>query len=333
MLYYFYKLRASLAAREQALITEMSQLHKAKSFTLTEQCDLLRTFQACLLSAVDRAVTAIQSAGDVQLLVVKSDIATTLEAMESQQPVLHPQADAALEFVVDDKRLLGELAKAGNVTDKSTYASTTSVFGSGLEKAYPGHESSFVITARDRQGNPCAVGGDPFVVELQRNKGEKVEVKLVDRRNGTYSATYVLPEDSTGELQLSVLLHGIQIQGSPFRVQTGVLCFIGFAQWFQNGQPYDEQWRLMDEACVALPKAPPGSRAGTWREYVEGKIKGLPEFAPRNFVFFTGPGSEGSKFEHAYCMKGVAPNRPLDGTFSHDNLFQNSGIAICVAYL
>ena len=89
----------------------------------------------------------------------------------------------------------------------------------------------------------------------------------------------------------------------------------------------------MDEACAALPKAPLGSRAGTWREYVEGKIKGLPKFAPGMFVLFPGPGSEGSKFAHPHSMKGVAPNGPLDGTFSHDNLFRNSGIAICVAYL
>ncbi|CAH3025396.1 unnamed protein product [Porites evermanni] len=63
---FFEELRASLDAREQALVTKLSQIHKAKSFILTEQCDLLRTFEACLLSAVDRAVTAIQSAGDVQ---------------------------------------------------------------------------------------------------------------------------------------------------------------------------------------------------------------------------------------------------------------------------
>lgn len=69
---------------------ELGQLHKAKSITVTEQCDLLRTFQACLLSAVDRAVTAIQSAGDVPVLFAESDIATTLRAVESQVSVLEP---------------------------------------------------------------------------------------------------------------------------------------------------------------------------------------------------------------------------------------------------
>lgn len=298
-----------------------------------EQCDLLRTFQACVLSAVDRAVTAIQSAGDVQLLVFKSDIATTLVAMESQPPILEPQGDAELEFAVDGKRLLGELAEAGNVTDKPTCANTTSASGSGMEKAYPGKEASFIITARDRQGNPRAVGSDPFVVELHTDKGEKVEVKLADRRNGTYSATYTPPMDIKGELQLSVLLRGSHIQGSPYRVQTfSVVYYIGAAKWVQDRQPYHEQWRLMDEACAALPGAPPGSRAATYQEYVEGSIKGLPKVAgDSQYIVFTGPGSEGVQ-DGRHCMKGVSPGKPLDGTFSINNLYSSERWAICVAF-
>ena len=297
-----------------------------------EQCDLLRTFQACLLSAADRAVTAIQSAGDVQLLVSKSDIATTLVAMESQPPILEPQGDAELEFAVDGKRLLGELAEAGNVTDKPTCANTTSASGSGIEKAYPGKEASFIITARDRQRNPRAVGSDPFVVELHTDKGEKVEVKLADRRNGTYSAIYTPPMDIKGELQLSVLLRGSHIQGSPYRVQTSLVHYIGMAKWVQNMQPYHEQWRLMDEACAALPGAPPGSRAATCQEYVEGNIKGLPKVAgDSQYIVFTGPGSEGVK-DGRNCMKGVSPGKPLDGTFSINNLYFSERWAICVAF-
>ena len=271
--------------REQALVTKLSQIHKAKSFILAEQYDLLRTFEACLLSAVDRAVTAIQSAGDVQLLVAKSDIATTLVAMESQPPVLDPQGNSALEFSVDSKRLLDVLSEAGNVTDDYTCANSTSTFGAGIETASPGQDASFIITARDCQGTERAVGGDLFEVELQGEKGEKVEVKLVDRTDGTYSATYTLPVDFKDELQLSILFRGVHIQGSPYRVHTTALHFIGFVQWYQYNQPYHEQWRLTDEACAALPGAPPGSRAATWQEYEEGKIEGLPKHASGDVLF------------------------------------------------
>ena len=283
------------------------------------------------MSAVDRAVTAIQSAGDVQLLVAKSDIATTLMAMESQPPVLDPQANSALEFSVDGKRLLDVLYEAGNVADEYTCANTTSAFGVGIENASPGQDASFTITARDRQGTERTVGGDLFEVELQGEEGEKVEVKLVDRRDGTYSATYTPPADIKGDLQLSILLHGTHIQGSPYRVHTFALRYVGFATWSQLKQPYQEQWRLMDEACAAFPGAPPGCRAATWQEYVEGRIKDLPKVVPANsYVIFTGPGSEGQK-DTSHCMKAVGPKNPLDGSFSIDHAHSGDRLAVCVA--
>ena len=266
------------------------------------------------MSAVDRAVTAIQSAGDVELLVAKSDIATTLMAMESQPPFLDLQGNSALQFSVDSKRLLDVLSEAGNVTDDYTCANTTSAFGAGIETASPGQDASFIITVRDCQGTERAVGGDLFEVELQGEKGEKVEVKLVDRTDGTYSATYTLPVDFKDELQLSVLFRGIHIQGSPYRVNTTALHFIGFVQWYQHNQPYHKQWRLMDEACAALPGAPPDSRAATWQEYVEGKLEGLPEHASGD-VLFTGPGNEGP-FSVFNVMKAVTHGMPLNGTFT-----------------
>ena len=267
----------------------------------------------------------------MQLLVAKSDIATTLMAMESQPPVLDPQGNSALEFFVDGKRLLDVLSEAGNVADDYTCANTTSAFGVGIETASPGQDASFIITARDCQGTERAVGCDLFEVELQGEKGEKVEVKLVDRRDGTYSATYTLPVDFKGELQLSILFRGIHIQGSPYRVHTTALHFIGFAQWYQNMQPYQEQWRLMDAACAALPGAPPGSRAATWQEYAEGKIEGLPKHAS-GCVIFTGPGSEGHPDSYNR-MKVVTPGEPLNSNFTQDGYCIGHHQAICVAQI
>ena len=252
-------------------------------------------------------------------------------AMESQPPVLDPQGNSALQFSVDSKRLLDVLSEAGNVTDDYTCANSTSAFGAGIETASPGQDASFIITARGRQGTERSVGGDQFEVQLQGEKGAKVEVKLVDRRDGTYSATYTLPVDFKGELQLSILFRGIHIQGSPYRVHTTALHFIGFAQWYQNMQPYQEQWRLMDEACAALPGTPPGSRAATWQEYVEGKIEGLPKHASGD-VLFTGPGSEGRPGPNN-CMKAVAHGNPLNGNFTGDGFFCSDRKAICVAQI
>ena len=214
------QLHAALTAREQVLMNELDHLLKTNTFTLTEQRNRLRTFQACLESAVQRAKTAIQSPGNAELLVARSDVVSTLQALESTPPVLEPQAKSLMKFFLDHKKLLDEVNKAGVVTDSSACADTTTVEGSGLKLALLGREASFTIKARDAKDSPCGVGGDLFVVELKDEKEKKVEVNLKDNGDGTYLATFTVPTDERkGDLKLSVCVRGAHIQGSPFVVR------------------------------------------------------------------------------------------------------------------
>ena len=63
-------MRAALDAKEGELLDDLATRHKAKTFILTDQRDRLRTFQACLESAVHRLNNSINGPGDAQLLVV-----------------------------------------------------------------------------------------------------------------------------------------------------------------------------------------------------------------------------------------------------------------------
>ena len=198
-------------------MNELEQLHKTKAFTLTEQRDRLRIFQACLESAVQRVMSTVQS-GNTELLVARTDVVATLEAMEKQPLVLEPQEDCVLNFTANLKQLLDLLNNAGMVSDKSTCADTTTAEGSGLSLAIQNREVSFTITARDAQGYLRSVGGDLFLVELTQNKEVEFKCKVEDRSNGTYVVTYTSPADSKGNLRLSVLLRGSHIKGSPFSV-------------------------------------------------------------------------------------------------------------------
>ena len=215
------QLIAAVTAQEQLLMNELVNLYKTKSFTLTEQRDRLRVFQACLESAVQRANTAIQSPGNAELLVARSDIMSTLGALERQPPVLEPQNNSKLKFSFDLGQLLDLLRKVGSVKDYTLCAANTTATGLGLKVAELGREASFTITAHDAQGSLCGVGGDLFLVELKQVKGErKVEVNVKDNGDGTYLATYTAPADTKCAYTMSVLSYGAHIQGSPFAVQS-----------------------------------------------------------------------------------------------------------------
>ena len=209
------QLYAALSAREQALLNGLDQLHKTKAFVLTEQRDRLRIFQACLESAVQRAMSTVQS-GNTELLVARSDIVATLEAMEKHPLVLEPQDDCALDFNINLEQLLDLLSKAGMVSNKSACAANTTAEGAGLKVAVPGREVLFTITARDARGGLRDRGGDWFTVE--ESVGKKVECNVEDKDNGTYMASYTCSANSKGNLRLSVLLRGSHIKGSPFQV-------------------------------------------------------------------------------------------------------------------
>ena len=214
------QLIADVTAREQLLLNELGNLYKTKSLTLIEQRDRLRAFHACLKIAVHRANTAIQSPGNAELLVARSDIVSTLGALERQPLVLEPQSSSKLKFAFDLRQLLDLLGKVGFVLGNTASAVNTTATGLGLKYAAKGRESSFTITAHDDQGRLCSLGGDIFVVELKHVKGEKtVDVNVKDNGNGTYLATYTAPAGTKGNYTISVLSNGSHIQGSPFTVQ------------------------------------------------------------------------------------------------------------------
>jgi len=276
----FKELHAALTAREQVLMNELDHLLKTKTFTLTEQRDRLRTFQACLESAVQRAKTAVQSPGNAELLVARSDVVSTLQALERQPPVLEPEAKCILEFFLDHEQLLDVLNKAGVIKDTSACADTTTVEGSGLKRAPQTRKASFTITARDVQGSPCGVGGDLFVVDLKDEKGDKnLEVNLKDNGDGTYLATYTLPADKTmGDLKLSVLLRGAHIRGSPSVVRVvpvgRVSCYYcgsrtGPMNYYRNDyEPHRaDNYRVNGYSATCYPGC---TRQRTWWTFVCG---------------------------------------------------------------
>ena len=101
--------------------------------------------------------------------------------------------------------------------------------GSGLVRAEPRHESTFVIIASDAHANRCARGGDIFAAALLPAGGGPpiVECEVVDCEDGTYLCLYTPPPDAPTRCELHIRLddEGLDgtprtpIRGSPFAVR------------------------------------------------------------------------------------------------------------------
>ena len=70
-------------------------------------------------------------------------------------PLLRPQV---IEFSSNDEELSKVIAKLGTVSTSYLFPMLTCAEGPGLSKGKVGHKSTFKITAKDRNGEPCATG-------------------------------------------------------------------------------------------------------------------------------------------------------------------------------
>ena len=77
---------------------KLSSIHRQTKSILTEQLDRLEVNQAFLKSAVQRAKSSIQSPSDVQFLLSRPDIVSTLETEKCYSIVLEPEAQFLPEF-------------------------------------------------------------------------------------------------------------------------------------------------------------------------------------------------------------------------------------------
>ena len=77
---------------------KLSNIHQQKKSILTEQFDRLEVNLAFLKSAVERAESSIQSPSDVQFLLSRPDIVSTLETEKCYSIVLEPEAQFMAEF-------------------------------------------------------------------------------------------------------------------------------------------------------------------------------------------------------------------------------------------
>ena len=86
---------------------KLSSIYQHKESILSEQQHRLRLNQRLLEDALQRAKSSIQSPSDVQFLLSRSDIVSTLESEKSYSMVLVPEAQFLPEFTKNEvKRMV-----------------------------------------------------------------------------------------------------------------------------------------------------------------------------------------------------------------------------------
>ena len=82
---------------------KLSSIHQQKVSILTRQLDQLRVNQKFLEDALQQAKSSIQSPSDVQFLLSRPDIVSTLETEKCYSIVLDPEAQFMTEFTKSEE--------------------------------------------------------------------------------------------------------------------------------------------------------------------------------------------------------------------------------------
>ena len=91
--------------------------------------------------------------------------------------------------------------------------------GKGITEVTVGLEAQFVLTTRNTDNEQCYEQCDIVTVEIRNGEDREcaTEAQVQDNKDGSYNISYFAKE--AGTCQISVMVNGEQVSGSPFTVQ------------------------------------------------------------------------------------------------------------------
>ena len=91
-------------------------------------------------------------------MLVKPQMVSRLQALNAHESQCEPEENEVVDFYSNNEELSKVIGKLGHVFTSSTFPMLSSAEGLGLCKAKVGYKSSFVVIAKDRNGEPCTTG-------------------------------------------------------------------------------------------------------------------------------------------------------------------------------
>jgi len=212
---------------------EVDLIHKKKSFILDKQQTDLRNYRETLTSLSSCGEEAISSNHHINILSVHSNISKTLENDHHFFPSLRPLTNSSVKFVSSNiENVVSAIDHFGRVQENKVSREKTTAEGEGLVRVKGRETGVFLITTRNEEGEKVyeeegeeeeGVIEVEVVGEGSESEGDDddvAEVKMTDKKDGTYEVGYRLGEKRRRErVSVWVRVRGEHIGGSPFVVE------------------------------------------------------------------------------------------------------------------
>ncbi|XP_065496825.1 tripartite motif-containing protein 3 isoform X1 [Caloenas nicobarica] len=213
----FEELEAALRQRRGLLVRDLEATCGAKQKVLQAQLDALRQGQESILSSCAFTEQALHHGTASEVLLVQKQMSERLSELAARDFPEHPHENAQLDYVVETEGVRKSILNLGVLITTSATAHKTVATGEGLRHAVVGQPSSLSVTTKDKDGELVRSGSASLRFQVTGPDGGAAEAEVQDNKNGTYELLYT--PRAEGDFQLSILLYGQPIRGSPFRVR------------------------------------------------------------------------------------------------------------------
>ena len=209
----FAKLQQLLHQREEALLAKSSEEAMGKDVRLSIQLEGIQHLMDSMSHCHSLASIATSEYSDVELLSIAHSLlkrANDLQKLYSEISLdLCESPNISVEVNTDT--LAGMITEFGCISDTSPSNSTAVIPRNRLAM---GAEMKVKVVSRDSRGQEVDHGGDMVSCRLTPVGKTSKECQVTDNSDGTYHVS-VTPQQ-LGQHKLSIIIHGQDIQGSPF---------------------------------------------------------------------------------------------------------------------
>lgn len=193
--------------------------HEFKIKGVALQLEDVEMVRSSVESAAEFTRTTIEKGSDTEVMIYKKEILArmeTLKQMFASYQSFEVEGTDAVDFMHDLQtvREFGRLCEVPHLQ-------TSEVLGEGLDCPMQDEETTFIVQARDKKGEPLLHGGGSCSVRITANpvflgRQQVVSNSVSDNRDGTYTVSYRPPYP--GVNHVAVRFDEQEIKGSPFGV-------------------------------------------------------------------------------------------------------------------
>ena len=252
----FERAHTAIAQREEEVCEEITAACNQKKDLISERAKSCSDEEDAL-STAHTALSLLRAQGSnhevisIQSVVQAKALATTVKVREEQ---LHPHVSPVVCIVpLNEQALLSAIKEFGHVQRGASPKECTLA---GVTERLDPKPVSFTLTTLDSSRVACSGGGERVQVFLrpaQPLPGVAIRAEVEDSGGGQYQVVFRVVY--TGKCELSVLVNGDHIKGSPFTVgfEDEPAVFLQ-GQWVSNKSTEEIQELQASKGVLNLPQ-------------------------------------------------------------------------------